>query len=91
MVQTMWMIKQSINYFFDVLEFLIIARIILSWLNVNPYSTIPRLIYQLTEPILAPFRKLLFRFGIGGYMIDFSPILAVFALGFLRTLILLIL
>jgi YggT family protein len=87
----MWLLRESIDRFFTLLNFLIIARIILSWLNVNPYSTIPRLIYQLTEPILAPFRKLLFRFGIGGYMIDFSPILAVFALGFLRTLILLIL
>ncbi len=82
----MWMIKQSINYFFDVLEFLIIARIILSWIQTSPYGTISRLLYQLTEPLLAPFRNLLFRFGIGG-SIDFSPILAVFALNILKTIL----
>lgn len=86
MVQTMWMIKQSINYFFDVLEFLIIARIILSWIQTSSYGTISRLLYQLTEPLLAPFRNLLFRFGIGG-SIDFSPILAVFALNILKTIL----
>ena len=84
----MWLIRESIVRFFAVLDFLIIARIILSWININPYSTIPRLIYQLTEPILAPFRNLLFRFGIGGHMFDFSPILAILALNILQPLIL---
>lgn len=78
----MWMMKMSVAYFFKVLDFLIIARILLSWLNPNPDSTIPKLIYQLTEPILAPFRNLLFRFGLGRGMIDFSPILAVLVLDF---------
>ncbi|QEK11980.1 YggT family protein [Crassaminicella thermophila] len=83
----MWMIRQSVDYFFRVLDFLIIARILLSWINPNPNATIPRLIYQLTEPILAPFRNLFFRFGFGGGMIDFSPILAVFFLDIVRKLV----
>ncbi|MCT4621364.1 MAG: YggT family protein [Marinisporobacter sp.] len=83
----MWMIQQSVDYFFRVLDFLIIARILMSWFNPSPYSTIPKLIYQLTEPILAPFRNLLFRFRLGGGMIDFSPILAVIFLRFIRNLI----
>ncbi|QXM05845.1 YggT family protein [Crassaminicella indica] len=83
----MWMIQRSVDYFFRVLDFLIIARILMSWLNPNPYSTIPKLIYQLTEPILAPFRNLLFRFGLGRGMIDFSPIIAVIFLDFIRNII----
>ncbi|QZY57139.1 YggT family protein [Crassaminicella profunda] len=83
----MWMIQQSVDYFFRVLDFLIIARILMSWFNPDPSSTIPKLIYQLTEPILAPFRNLMFRFGLGRGMIDFSPIIAVIFLGFIRNLI----
>lgn len=83
----MWIIKESVSYFFRVLDFLIIARILLSWLNPNPDSTIPKLIYQVTEPILAPFRNLLFRFGLGRGMIDFSPIFAVMMLDFIGRLI----
>lgn len=84
----MWIIRQSVDYFFRVLDFLIIARIILSWVNPNPHGSVTRLLYQLTEPVLAPFRNLLARFGLGGGLIDFSPILAVFALNIMRTFIL---
>lgn len=84
----MWIIRESVDYFFRVLDFLIIARIILSWVNPNPNGNLTRLLYQLTEPILAPFRNLLFKFGLGGGMIDFSPILAVFALNIIRTFVL---
>ncbi|SHJ13223.1 YggT family protein [Geosporobacter subterraneus DSM 17957] len=83
----MWLLRQSVDYFFRVLDFLIIARIIMSWINLNPYGTIYKLIYQLTEPILAPFRNFLIRLGVGGGFIDFSPILAVFTLGILRNII----
>lgn len=33
-------------------------------------------IYQITEPILAPFRNLINKLGINTGMIDFSPLLA---------------
>jgi YggT family protein len=42
-----------------------------------------KFIYDVTEPIMAPFRRLLPM----GYGIDFSPILAVFALGLLNKLL----
>ncbi|MFN8471245.1 MAG: YggT family protein [Anaerolineae bacterium] len=37
--------------------FLLIGRALLSWINPNPYNPIIRVIYQLTEPVLAPFRR----------------------------------
>ncbi|AOT68435.1 YggT family protein [Geosporobacter ferrireducens] len=83
----MWLIRQSVDYFFRVLDFLIIARIIMSWINLNPYGSVYKLVHQLTEPILAPFRNLLIRLGIGGGFIDFSPILAVFTLSIVRNFI----
>lgn len=64
---------------FKVIYFLLVIRIILSWFQVNPYSEAVTLLYRVTDPILAPFRKL--PLAIGG--IDFSPILAFLVLSFL--------
>ena len=82
----MWILRESIDKFFTVIDFLILARIILSWLNPNPNSSVTRILYQLTEPILYPFRNLLSRFGLSG-AIDFSPFLAVIALNILKSFI----
>lgn len=83
----MFILKMSIDYFFNVVQYLIIARILLSWLNQNPHGGMYSLIYQLTEPILAPFRELLFKIGLGGTMIDFSPVVAVMALDMIKRIL----
>jgi len=51
------------------------------------YSKIADFIYQLTEPILAPCRALLDKFGLGMGMVDFSPILAYMILRFVQMLV----
>ena len=62
---------------------LIIARVIVSWIaNQSRHPLIP-LIYQLTEPVLRPFRKLLP--PIGG--IDLLPLFVLIALRFLLLLL----
>lgn len=60
---------------------LIIVRAVLSWFGPDPYNTLVQLLYKITEPILAPFRRLIPFYNIG---IDISPILAILALVFLR-------
>ncbi|RBP39190.1 YggT family protein [Garciella nitratireducens] len=65
-------------YLFELIYFLIFIRVILSWIRLNSSNKFIMMIYNLTEPILEPFRKLLDRFNIGGGMIDFSPIVAIF-------------
>ncbi len=74
---------QVINIAFQVLIYLIIGRCILSFIRHDPYNPIIKFVYDVTEPIMAPFRRLLPM----GYGIDFSPLLAVFALGLLNKLI----
>lgn len=76
----MWIIKESIFRFVEVVNFLIIARIVFSWFARDFSNPVFRFLYSLTEPILAPFRNLLFKMGIGGSTIDFSPIFAILAL-----------
>jgi YggT family protein len=68
---------------FNVIYFLLVIRIILSWFPVNQYSEIVQLLYRITDPILAPFRRIPLRMG----MIDFSPIFAFLAIAFLRNFI----
>ncbi len=68
---------------FNVLYFLLVVRIILSWFGVNPYNEIVQILYKITEPILAPFRRLPLQLG----GMDFSPIIAFIVLVFLRNFV----
>ena len=68
---------------FNVIYFLLVIRIILSWFGVNPYNELVLILFRITDPILAPFRRLPLRIG----MIDFSPIVAFLVIAFLRNFI----
>lgn len=64
---------------FKVLYFFLVVRIVLSWFQASPFSDPVSIVYRITDPLLAPFRRLPLQVG----MIDFSPILAFIALSFL--------
>jgi YggT family protein len=71
-----YQLAQIVSIAFQVLIYLIIGRCILSFIRHDPYNPIIKFVYDVTEPVMAPFRRLL----PAGYGIDFSPILAVLAL-----------
>ena len=60
-----------VNLITTVIMLLILARVLMSWVRVDPYSPVARTIYELTEPMLAPVRNLLPPSG--GF--DFSPLI----------------
>ena len=60
---------------------IVIARAILSWVSPDPYNPIVRFIHKITEPVLHQIRKRL-PLNFGG--IDFSPILVLLAIIFMR-------
>ncbi|MFH1791890.1 MAG: YggT family protein [Candidatus Omnitrophota bacterium] len=72
-----------VNTIFQIIYFLLIIRIILSWFSVNPYNDIVQILYKITEPLLMPFRRLPLTFG----PMDFSPILAFLVLWFVRDIV----
>ncbi|QGQ95791.1 YggT family protein [Paenibacillus psychroresistens] len=72
-------INDFIFYLGTIYKWLLIAYILLSWVPNIRDSFIGELLGKIVEPYLAPFRKLIP--PIGG-MIDVSPIIAFFALGF---------
>jgi YggT family protein len=65
----------------DILWWLIVIRALLSWVNPDPYNPIVQFIERATEPVLAPFRRLVPSHSIG---IDLSPLLALLLLYFLK-------
>jgi len=73
-----------VNLFFNILTWLILARVILSWIPTRGKNPLVRMVYEFTEPLLAPFRKIMPRTGMP---IDLSPFLAYLVLQLLRTVI----
>lgn len=80
----MFSIYRIINLAFEIINILIMIRIILSWLAPNSRNEFVSIVYLVTEPILKPFRILI---PMGYSRIDLSPILAYFALKLLRNLV----
>ena len=65
----------------------ILARVIVSWLPIGPdssFAPIVRFIYEITEPILAPIRRLLPSMG----MFDLSPMIAIIVIILIQSLLL---
>jgi len=74
---------------FSVYRWLLIARILITLLPVSGsnhmLNSAMNFIYEVTEPFLAPFRKII---PISPSMpVDFSPILAFFVLGLIQSLV----
>ena len=56
----------------NVLWLAILVRVILSWFPVDQSNPIIRIVWEITEPVLAPFRRVIPRIG----MFDLSPLAA---------------
>ncbi|MGC9335369.1 MAG: YggT family protein, partial [Anaerolineae bacterium] len=65
-----------ISWLFQIYEFLILIRVLLSWVNVNPYRPtldhpLIEVLHRITDPVLMPLRRIIP--PIGG-AIDISPV-----------------
>ncbi|MCI8609263.1 MAG: YggT family protein [Firmicutes bacterium] len=82
-----FILAQAIYWFAELLTFVMLVRVLFSWIRPNPYGTLGRVnefCIRLTEPIVAPCRQLLSRFNTG--MFDFSVLLAFFLVQFAANL-----
>ncbi len=73
-----------IRLLFMALNIAILARILLTWIPIDPFHPIVRILNQITEPILGPARRIIP--PIGG--MDFSPIIVLFLLNIVERLVL---
>lgn len=80
-------LANTIHIIFRAYTYLIFARVILSWIRVDPYhpvwGPILRFVFQATEPIMQPVRRLLP--SMGG--LDFTPIVVLIGLDLIRGVI----
>lgn len=70
-----------IQLVFQILYICLIARVVVSWLNFYSGGEIVRWIYNITDPVIRPIQQMLPPLYIG---IDFSPLIAIFILGFIK-------
>jgi YggT family protein len=68
-----------LDYVLWLYMWVIIARALISWVNPDPWNPIVQFLDRVTEPVLAPIRRLIgVRIGI-----DWSPIVAILIINFL--------
>jgi YggT family protein len=62
-----------------VLWLLVLGRVLISWVDPMARNTVSRYVVALTEPMLAPIRRVLPQTG----MVDFAPLILMLGLGVL--------
>lgn len=67
----------------NVYTVILIVRALMSWFNPNPHNKAVQFVYQITEPLLAPVRRVLP--PLGG--MDFSIVVVIIGLNFLGNLL----
>ena len=75
-------VAQIIDIALTAYMWIIIIRAVLSWVNPDPYNPIVRLLYQVTEPVMAVVRRWIPLRGMG---IDLSPLIILLAIVFLQS------
>ncbi|NLN38309.1 MAG: YggT family protein [Smithella sp.] len=74
-------IAKVIDIILTVYLWIIIARAVISWVNADPYNKIVVFLYRVTEPVLAPIRRMIPRHSLP---IDFSPLIVLLVIFFLQ-------
>ena len=77
-----------ITIVFSIIQIILFARVIFSWIRVDPYhpfwGPIQRFVYEATEPVIAPVRRIMPRTG----MFDFSILVVFFLASILESILL---
>lgn len=78
-------IAQILDAVLSVYFWIVIAAVVLSWVNPDPYNPVVRTIYRLTEPVLYRIRKWI-PFTMMGSL-DLSPVVLLLGLQLANTII----
>ncbi|HSF70390.1 MAG TPA: YggT family protein [Nitrospira sp.] len=72
-----------VYYALDIYMYVVIARALISWVNPDPWNPIVQFLEKVTEPALAPLRRMIgWRLGV-----DVSPIILILIIIFLQKFI----
>lgn len=76
-------VAKLVSFLFDAYIIIIFARVVISWVNADPYNPIVRFLIQATEPLLYRIRRYIP--SLGG--LDLSPMILILAIIFLQSLL----
>lgn len=74
-------LAEVINLALSIYMWILVIRALISWVNPDPYNPIVQFLIRMTEPVLAPVRRVFPPYSIG---IDLSPLIVIFAIIFLK-------
>lgn len=83
----MSLLQRSLLQFFDIIIYMVLIRAVLSWFVRDLGNPVVRFLYEVTEPLLAPFRNLQDKIGLN-FGLDFSPILLFLVIEVLKQMVL---
>jgi len=75
-----------VGWILDLYSWIIIAAALISWVSPDPRNPIVLFLRQITEPVLAPVRRMLPPWKTGG--LDLSPVIVLLAIQFVERVIL---
>lgn len=81
MIQFIVLLRDVVGQAISIYSLLLIVYILMSWVPSMRENAFGRFVGKIVEPYLSFFRKFIPPFG----MIDFSPIIAIFALRFISS------
>ncbi|MEY8149005.1 YggT family protein [Clostridioides difficile] len=81
-------IRIALYYLLDIIAWMIVIKSLMTWFPNGRQSKIFDILEDLTEPIEGPIRSIMYKYTNGP--IDFSPLIAIVLLMFLRQLVLVI-
>ncbi|GAB4335467.1 MAG: YggT family protein [Desulfobulbaceae bacterium] len=76
-------VAKLIDFLFDAYVIIIFARVVISWVNADPYNPIVRFLVQATEPLLSRIRRHIPLLG----GLDLSPMILILIIIFLQSLL----
>ena len=80
----MLVVRDAISLIFLSLQIAILLRVLFSYIQPNPYNPIVQAVVALTEPLLAPLRRVIPPLG----MFDLSPLVALIVLSIVQRVVL---
>ncbi len=69
-------LAQMVNGILEVYWWIILIRVLMSWVNPDPFNPIVQFLTGVTDPVLAPVRRIIPSIG----PLDISPIVVLFLL-----------
>ena len=70
----MYLVADIFLELLSIYKYVLLASVLISWVNADPYNPIVRFIHSITEPLLSRIRRFMPDTG----MLDLSPLVAFF-------------